>query len=183
MDRLLLMRPPKGGIPDPEYEDGETLILARVPIYGTQDAGRKFWKKFPATIRENGSRGNKIAGALYHIEKDGEVKGILLTHVDDLRKAVKPGYEDRVDKIIKSFVVRKVGSKFRFCGNEIEQDQEFTIRVTCEDTAETINPIGYTPGGRKPKEKPPKVRLGRCEVLLVHLDGSHDSVDQDSATR
>jgi hypothetical protein len=41
MDRLLLMRPPKGGIPDPEYEDGETFILARVPIYGTQDAGRK----------------------------------------------------------------------------------------------------------------------------------------------
>ena len=100
MDRLLLMRPPKGGIPDPENEDGETLILARVPIYGTQDAGRKFWKKFPATIREHGFRGNKIAGAVYHIELDGEVEGILIIHVDDLCWAVKPGYEDRVEKIL-----------------------------------------------------------------------------------
>ena len=53
MDRLLLLRPPKGGIPDPEYADGETMILARVPIYGTQDAGRKFWQRFSAVIKEN----------------------------------------------------------------------------------------------------------------------------------
>jgi hypothetical protein len=112
MDRLSLMRPLKGGIPDPEYEDGETLILARVPIYGTQDAGRKFWKRFSATIRENGFRENKIAGALYHIGENGEVKGILITHW-----AVTPGYEDRVEKILKSFAVRKVEEgKFRFCG-------------------------------------------------------------------
>ena len=41
LDRLLLLKPPKG-IPDPDYEDGEAMILARVPIYGTSDAGRKF---------------------------------------------------------------------------------------------------------------------------------------------
>jgi hypothetical protein len=109
MDRLLLMRPPRGGIPNPEYEDGVTLILARVPIYGTPDAGLKFWEKFSATIRENGFRENKIAGALYHIELDGEVEGILVTHVDDLCWAVKPGYEDRVEKVLESFAVRKVG--------------------------------------------------------------------------
>ena len=42
MDRVSLLRPPKGGLLDSEYADGETIILARVPIYGTTDAGRKF---------------------------------------------------------------------------------------------------------------------------------------------
>ena len=45
LDRLFLLKPPKG-IPDPDYEDGEAMILARVPIYGTSDAGRKFSQKF-----------------------------------------------------------------------------------------------------------------------------------------
>ena len=45
LDRLLLLKPPPGGLPDPDYADGETMILARVPIYGTDDAGRKFWTR------------------------------------------------------------------------------------------------------------------------------------------
>ena len=53
LDRLLLLKPPRSGIPDPDYQDGETMILARVPIYGTQDAGRKFWQRFRNVIVEN----------------------------------------------------------------------------------------------------------------------------------
>ena len=45
LDRVLLLKPPKSGVPDDDYKDGNTMILARVPIYGTADAGRKFWKK------------------------------------------------------------------------------------------------------------------------------------------
>lgn len=41
LDRLLLLKPPKG-IPDPDYANGEAMILARVPIYGTSDAGRNY---------------------------------------------------------------------------------------------------------------------------------------------
>ena len=50
LDRLLLLKPPPGGLPDPEYADGETMILARVPIYGTEDAGRKFWIRLKTII-------------------------------------------------------------------------------------------------------------------------------------
>ena len=64
LDRLLLLKPPKGGIPDPEFADGETYILARVPIYGTADAGRKFWKTFRKVIVDNQYRENKIANPL-----------------------------------------------------------------------------------------------------------------------
>ena len=67
LDRLLLLKPPKGGVPDPDYADGETMILARVPIYGTQDAGRKFWQRFRKVIIANKFRECKIAKAMYII--------------------------------------------------------------------------------------------------------------------
>ena len=67
LDRLLLLKPPRGGVPDPDFADGETYILARVPIYGTQDAGRKFWQRFRDVITQNKFRENRIAKALYII--------------------------------------------------------------------------------------------------------------------
>jgi hypothetical protein len=93
LDRLLILKPPRGGLPDPEYADEETMILARVPIYGTADAGRKFWHTFRKVIVDNSFRENRIAKALYVIEVNHEVKGILLTHVDDLLWAIHPEYE------------------------------------------------------------------------------------------
>eukprot|EP00973_Karenia_brevis_P081093 11246080-Karenia_brevis.AAC.1 len=78
--------------------------------------------------------------------------GMLITHVDDLCWAVKPGYEMYMDQILKAFIVNKdkikIGS-FRFCGKEIEQFADFSIKVTCKHSTEIINPIRYTREGRK----------------------------------
>ena len=41
-DRIILYRIPKGGIPEEGVAEGDVLA-ARVPIYGTKDAGRGFW--------------------------------------------------------------------------------------------------------------------------------------------
>ena len=41
-DRIILYRIPGGGIPGEGVEEG-SVIAARVPIYGTKDAGRGFW--------------------------------------------------------------------------------------------------------------------------------------------
>ena len=41
-DRLMLFKQPAGGLPG---LPAEARFLARVPVYGTKDAGRKLWKK------------------------------------------------------------------------------------------------------------------------------------------
>jgi hypothetical protein len=93
------------------------MILARVPIYGTQDAGRKFWQRFKNVITVIGFRENKIAKALYKIEVGGEIMAILITHVDDLCWAAKPEFEANMTKTLETFIVKKVESgKFSFCG-------------------------------------------------------------------
>ena len=134
LDRLLLLKPPKTGIPDQAYADGETLILARVPFYGQGDAGRKFWKCFRKVITDNQFRENQIAKATYVIEENNEVKAILITHVGDLCWAIMPGYEQHIDKILEEFVVNDAKiqeGEFRFCGKEIKQlpDKSIHVRV------------------------------------------------------
>ena len=126
------------------------MILARVPIYGTQDAGRKFWQRFKKVITDNQFRECKIAKALYVVEVDGEIKAMLITHVDDLCWAVKPEFEENMDEILETFVVKKVEqSKFRCCGKEIQQLENFSIKVTSKDSAEQIGPIKFATTGRK----------------------------------
>ena len=151
MDRLMLLRLPRGGLPDPEIPDG-AMMLARVPIYGTKDAGRRFWLKLKGTIVNIGMKQNSQCPALFTYSEDGDIKVMMGTHVDDILFSCKPGYEQFVQKIQEAFQVEdsKVSEgEFRFCGREIAQGEDGSIKVTCKSTAEKIEPISYRTGVRK----------------------------------
>ena len=151
MDRLMLLRLPKGGLPDDEIPDG-AMMLARVPIYGTKDAGRRFWLKLRGTITNIGLTQNSQCPALFTYSEDGDVKLMMGTHVDDILFACKPGYENFVKRLQEAFQVEdsKVSEgNFRFCGREISHDDDGSITVTCKSTAEKIEPISYRTGVRK----------------------------------
>ena len=151
MDRLMLLRLPKGGLPDDEIPEG-AMMLARVPIYGTKDAGRRFWLKLKGTITNIGLTQNSQCPALFTYSEDGDVKLMMGTHVDDILFACKPGYENFVRRLQEAFQVEdsKVSEgNFRFCGREMSQDDDGSITVTCKSTAEKIEPISYRTGVRK----------------------------------
>ena len=60
MTRVLLLRQPKGGLPGMNHTD---RLLAKVPIYGTQDAGRGFWRKLLWVLKKAGWKPSSIYGA------------------------------------------------------------------------------------------------------------------------
>ena len=170
LDRIILMRPPSTGIPDPEYADGEAMILARVPIYGTADAGRKFWKRFKREIGNADFRESRIARALYVLEKEGYVAGMLLTHVDDMLWAVDPKYDGNVEQILKEFAVRKVEEgTFRFCGKEVKQEEDFSVVISCRDATELIDPIRYTNEGRKLTDSATEQEIAQMRSVVGSL--------------
>ena len=53
------MRQPPGGVPDAEIS-ADTMFDARVPTYGTCDAGRGFWKKLRHDILGTGLKENAV---------------------------------------------------------------------------------------------------------------------------
>lgn len=64
---------------------------------------------------------------------------MLGTRVDDLLWAATTEGEKIVQKILDNFNVRKMtcGS----CGKYVKQNADFTIKVTCKDTSETVEVI------------------------------------------
>ena len=149
LERLILMRQPSGGVPDVDVS-ADTMFVARVPIYGTCDAGRGFWKKLRHDIVSTGLKENAVIRALYIYQEDGEPKSMLATHVDDMLWATKPGYEDRVLQLLDRYTIKTVESgTFRFCGRDVILHPDFSISVKCKDTTEKIEPVRYDPKGRK----------------------------------
>ena len=68
LERLILMRQPLGGVPDVDVS-ADTMFVARVPIYGTCDAGRGLWKKLRHDILSTGLKENAVLRALVHIPR------------------------------------------------------------------------------------------------------------------
>ena len=143
------MKQPPGRVPDVDI-GADTMFVARVPIYGTCDAGRGFWKKLRHDILSTGLKENAVIRALYIYQEDGEPKSMLATHVDDKLWATKPGYEDRVQQLLDRDTIKTVESgTFRFCGREVIQHSDFSVSVKCKDSTEKIEPVRYDPKGRK----------------------------------
>ena len=91
MDRVLLYRIPRGGIPEEGIEEG-AVIAARVPIYGTRDAGRNFWLKLQGVSNQNGFVLNKILPTLFTVrDDDGNIVAMMNSNVDDLLYGYVPG--------------------------------------------------------------------------------------------
>ena len=148
LTRPMLFKQPPGGLPG--VPEG-ARILARVPIYGTKDAGRKFWKRLRSCFIEQGFKENRVMKALYsYTNADGKLIALCATHVDDLLWAATPEGEGVIQRLISTF---KCGEpeemNFRYCGKEVNQDGDFNIKVTCKDTTNKLHTIQVKPG-RKP---------------------------------
>ena len=64
IDRLLLLKPPRGGLPG-HWSSEKYAIVANRPIYGTCDAGRWFYKKIRKSAQEQGLEESRQMLSLY----------------------------------------------------------------------------------------------------------------------
>ena len=146
VDRIILYRIPKGGIPEEGVEDG-AIIAARVPIYGTRDAGRGFWLRLKEVVKSEGYDLNQILPTVFMLRKDGRIVSVMSSNVDDLLYGSLPDEEHHMQKILDTFNVREQNEgKFRFCGKEITQNGDFSIDVNARDNTEKIRPIDIKAG-------------------------------------
>ena len=162
VDRIILYKIPKGGIPECSIEEG-TVIAARVPIYGTKDAGRGFWLRLKEHMCYVGFTLNRILPTLFAFRDSNEnIVGMMTSNVDDLLFGVTGQAENAILKVLEGFNVREVQEgKFRFCGKEIVQNEDYSIRVSARDNTEKIRPI------RIPENKKLTSQLTPSEVTQV----------------
>merc|ERR1712002_675001 len=103
LDREVFVRPPK----DQEKEGVIWKLLK--PLYGLDDASRKFYSKVRETLKNLGL--NTLPGddAAYYQHKNGKFIGMILSHIDDFTIAGTKAFVNRIIKgIKKQFAVSKI---------------------------------------------------------------------------
>ena len=154
--RKLLLRQPKGGLQDDSVRPDDRL-LAQVPIYGTRDAGRGFWKRLRQVLLDQGLQENFIFVACYtYTNAEHRVLLILVTHVDDLIYANEDEVQHMVDQVKKELDFGEDEEwEFRYCGREIVQNRTtYEIRMTCKATSDKLEPIRLQAGRMKAMASP-----------------------------
>ena len=88
---------------------------------------------------------NSIMPALFSFrDNQGKIVALLSSNVDDFLYGYLPEGKEAMDKLINAFQVGKEESgEFRFCGKEVVQHADYSIKVTAHDNLEKIQPITY----------------------------------------
>ncbi|CAE7224139.1 RE2, partial [Symbiodinium sp. CCMP2456] len=134
--RVLLLRPPPGGLPG--VPEG-SLLRALKPVYGTRDAPRGFFKRLHNVAIKLGLRALPHEHAAYVLQDADGVQGMMVAHVDDLLWSGTEKMDAIMEAITKEFKFGSLefGSKFDYCGRTISQESG-GIRITV-DVAYEVN--------------------------------------------
>ena len=136
LDRDVFVEPPK------DLKQENTIWKLKKPLYGLDDASRKFWIRVKEILE--GIKIKTVPGdeAFYYRHKNGKLEGMILTHVDDFQIAGTEEFLKEVREELKTKLkVSKVErGKFRFTGVDIEKHGK-GITISMEDYANSFEKI------------------------------------------
>ena len=137
LDREVFIEPPS------DVKKQGWIWKLRKPLYGLDDALRKFWlcvkEVFLCELGLQTIHGDE---AFYYSNVEGSLQGAILTHVDDFYIAGTPDFVKRViDHIGRELTVSKIEEDcFRFTGLDIKKVDN-GIKVSMEDYTNSLEDI------------------------------------------
>ena len=151
LDRVLLMRQPRGGIPG---VDEGIVYLVRVPIYGLTDSGRGFWLRLDGDAKKEGMKASQFFTGLYFLPgSDGDTCALMCRLVDDLLYCYLPEGKEVIERFLNKFNIGSTEvNEFRYCGKQFSRSGDGDIFVDTVDNTRKIKPIPID-AGRPGSEK------------------------------
>merc|ERR1712105_43727 len=137
LQREIFLLPPR------DVKKEGLLWKLKKPLYGLNDASRKFWLMVKEVFGKFGLR--KLVGdeALYYKHsKNGDLIGIVSTHVDDFSLAGSEYFLNTVtEEIRKALDISKIeDGQFRFTGIDVKQIDD-RIVISMDDYAASLEDI------------------------------------------
>ena len=134
VNREIYLDQPKGGLPG--LRPGQ-LLRARKAIYGFAEAARLFWLALKEHLESDGWVESRLEPALFYLRRAGELKGILVTHVDDIEGGVQASYMDKA--FYNSAKALEFATNhfkdFIFRGREVRQTEEGHVDISMRNYA------------------------------------------------
>ena len=124
MERIVYLKPPK----EANVKEGIIWKLKRC-LYGLNDAARQFYQSVVDCLKNVGCKQSQLDPALFYMIDNGELIGIVASHVDDFLHSGTQVFEEKVmSKLRKRFVAGKIEENiFRYVGFDIIQDKRGII--------------------------------------------------------
>ena len=92
---------------------------------------------------------------MFWFVRDGRVRGIMITHVDDLLYGFGPDCKAAKESIVRITTMVKLkedATPFTYCGKYIEQDILFSITITMRDATRALHPVHISKARRAEPE-------------------------------
>ena len=151
VDREIYLEQPRGGLGNLQHGQ---LLRARKAIYGFSEAARLFWLALKEHLESDGWVESRLEPALFFLRSQGQLKGVLVTHVDDVEGGVDPEFLDVAFK--KSGKALEYATnhfkEFIFRGRELKQQPEGHIDVCMRNYALNMKKISISHVRRKQLE-------------------------------
>ena len=111
-------------------------------MYGLNDASRRFWLRLKELFKNENLETLPGDEAFYYKNIGGDLKGMIITHVDDLQIAGNDFFIDSMlEKLSNTLTVSKVErSSFRFTGIDVKKTSD-EIEISMKDYADSIEEI------------------------------------------
>ena len=129
-------------IPPRDIAKDGYLWKLKKPLYGLSDASRRFWLRVKEVFEREGLKTLSGDEAFYYKNVDGNLHGMVITHVDDFQIAGTDNFVDSLlMKLSSTLTVSKVErSTFRFTGIDVEKVSNGIV-LSMEDYAQSIDEI------------------------------------------
>ena len=138
--------------------------------FGLAESPRLWYLRLKRGLESLGLKELRLAPGTFTYHVRGKFRGVLAIHVDDIRMAFHPMFEDILEKLKELFRFGEwqdaLSKKVKFCGRWESQDPE-TFRIT-------ITMDGYAPKLRDPPQREGQDRAPLTDVLSgrpAQLDG------------
>ena len=138
--REVYLEQPRGGLPN--LQPGQ-LLRANKAIYGFAEAARLFWLALREHLIADGWEESRLEPALFYLRDGGRLRGVLVTHVDDLEGGVEEAYMQRAfakSALSLEFATNHVRD-FIFRGREVKQQPDGHIDVSMRNYAMSMKKI------------------------------------------
>ena len=156
LDRALLLRLPNPA--PPGHQPGD-IVVATGAIYGTKDAGRKWYLHLKKTLESFGIIECALEKGLYRMHKDGDVRMVIHTHVDDLLVAMEQSCSNArhtLEKLQKVLYLKGgTGQVFEYLARLITITAD-TISISQEKSAGNVEQVPIEKERRAEPESPLK---------------------------
>eukprot|EP00438_Fugacium_kawagutii_P008061 Skav219569 [mRNA] locus=scaffold3203:12014:25029:+ [translate_table: standard] len=153
VNRDIYLEQPRTGLPG--LARGQ-LLKARKAIYGFSEAARMFWLALKEHLESDGWEESRLEPALFYLREGKILRGILVTHVDDLEGGVHPDFMDRAFQRSGKALEYATNhcKEFIFRGREMKQTAEGHVDVCMRNYALSMKTFKIDADRRKQLESP-----------------------------